>query len=354
MTVTRRRNGFQVYVGKGTRRWRRTLSSREEARALEAEWRADLLNGREPFMNEEAKQAAVTEKALGWWVGRTYDLYWQGTKSVKTAKVNIGDVVEVLGEDLPIADITQSKVNDLIALFKSKGLASATINRKLAALGKVLTLALDEGAIHKKPKMSRLKEDNSRTKFFTKEELDSLFGYLDADGAGDIGKFCRFLLETGLRVSEALCLEWEDILEMDDRTRRQAPSVIVRKSKNEEQRVVPLTHEAYHVLIYGGVPAAVEGRNTRPWGDITQSKLTFCWNKARKSAGMEGDSECVPHSLRHTCASRLARSGVDILTIKKWLGHKTLAMTLRYSHLSQGQLDTAKDALNNWKEDGAE
>jgi site-specific recombinase XerC len=51
------------------------------------------------------------------------------------------------------------------------------------------------------------------------------------------------------------------------------------------------------------------------------------------------------HDLRHAFASRLAMSGVDILTLKELLGHRTLATTLRYSHLSPGHQWDAVEKL---------
>jgi integrase len=50
--------------------------------------------------------------------------------------------------------------------------------------------------------------------------------------------------------------------------------------------------------------------------------------------------------LRHTCASRLAQAGVDIKRIQEFLGHKTLAMTLRYAHLTPKHLQVCADVIN--------
>jgi integrase len=51
------------------------------------------------------------------------------------------------------------------------------------------------------------------------------------------------------------------------------------------------------------------------------------------------------HDLRHTFASRLAMESVDLMTIRELMGHKTMAMTLRYSHLSPGHRQTAIERL---------
>jgi integrase len=51
------------------------------------------------------------------------------------------------------------------------------------------------------------------------------------------------------------------------------------------------------------------------------------------------------HDTRHTAASRLVMAGVDLFTVKEILGHKTLAMTVRYSHLSPGHQRQALERL---------
>jgi len=51
------------------------------------------------------------------------------------------------------------------------------------------------------------------------------------------------------------------------------------------------------------------------------------------------------HDLRHTFASRLVMAGVDIVTVKELMGHKTIAMTLRYAHLSPGHQRQAVERL---------
>jgi site-specific recombinase XerD len=59
-----------------------------------------------------------------------------------------------------------------------------------------------------------------------------------------------------------------------------------------------------------------------------------------------GDEEdVVPHILRHTCASRLVRGGIDLRRVQMWLGHQTLEMTMRYAHLASHDLDMCVPVL---------
>jgi site-specific recombinase XerD len=56
-------------------------------------------------------------------------------------------------------------------------------------------------------------------------------------------------------------------------------------------------------------------------------------------------SDFTFHDLRHTFASRLVMAGVDLPTVQNLLGHKTIAMTLRYTHLSSDHKQRAVNAL---------
>lgn len=65
-----------------------------------------------------------------------------------------------------------------------------------------------------------------------------------------------------------------------------------------------------------------------------------------RSANTTNDNLFHFHDLRHTFASHLVMAGVDITTVSKLLGHKSLIMTLRYSHLAPNHLQNALNMLN--------
>jgi integrase len=66
------------------------------------------------------------------------------------------------------------------------------------------------------------------------------------------------------------------------------------------------------------------------------------WETALRSAGI---ADFHWHDLRHTAASYLAMSGVSLVEIAKVLGHRTLAMVARYSHLSDGHIVATGEKL---------
>src|SRR5262249_7071879 len=69
-----------------------------------------------------------------------------------------------------------------------------------------------------------------------------------------------------------------------------------------------------------------------PWGGRISDTTLYCaFRRACRAAGI---TDFRWHDLRHTFASQLVMAGVDIRTVQELLGHKTLAMTMRYSHLA--------------------
>ncbi len=81
------------------------------------------------------------------------------------------------------------------------------------------------------------------------------------------------------------------------------------------------------------------------YGDSSEpvkSIKTGFWAALRRS----GIDHCRFHDLRHTFASRLVMSGVDIVTVKELMGHKDIKMTMRYSHPTPEHKKQAVERLN--------
>jgi integrase len=75
--------------------------------------------------------------------------------------------------------------------------------------------------------------------------------------------------------------------------------------------------------------------------------LRTAFEGAVQQAGLE---DFTFHDLRHTFASRLVMAGVDLPTVKELLGHKGIAMTLHYTHLSTDHQQRAVHALEQFGE----
>jgi integrase len=207
--------------------------------------------------------------------------------------------------------------------------SNATINRKMAALSKLLRKAHKMGDVISLPEFTRQKEAQGRIRFLEYDEEDRLFSAIRSHSE-DYYRLCIFLVDTGARLGEAIGLRWGDIHE---------GRVTFWFTKSGRSRSVPLTGRALEVV------SRSAGSAVGPFIGISQPKFRQAWHEARESAGLDTDKQIVPHCLRHTCASRLVRGGIDIRRVQMWLGHQTLQMTMRYAHLATHDLDVCVSVL---------
>ena len=115
-------------------------------------------------------------------------------------------------------------------------------------------------------------------------------------------------------------------------------SVTIYETKNNTNRTIPLTQRAQEIL-QRNKSFKFKNHEMRSW-----------WDRVKCYLNLQEDEEFVFHCLRHSCASRLVRKKVPIQVVKDWLGHKSLSVTLRYAHLSQENLEEARDALEQQTE----
>ena len=250
------------------------------------------------------------------------DVLWEPGSHKYNVLSFVGELDEIL-LGATFTGFTDGMVDGLIAALRKRGNSNATINRKMAALSKLLRKAQKMGDIAGLPEIKRQREKAGRIRFLDPEEEARLFAAIQQKS--DLyGRFCVFLIDTGARLGEGIGLRWQDM---------QAERVTFWLTKSGKSRSVPLTERAVAAI------RASDRRKRGPFAGITQAKFRAAWNEAKQEVGLGADPDVVPHILRHTCASRLVQGGIDIRRVQTWLGHQTLQMTMRYAHLASSDLD---------------
>ncbi len=203
--------------------------------------------------------------------------------------------------------------------------APATANRYRALISLVYRLGILNGKAKENPAkfVKHRMENNGRVRWLSGEEEVRLRTYLEETGPEHLPEL-DLALNTGIRLGEMYSLTWENV-----NTPRKV--LTIPRSKNGEIRHVPLNRAALSALALlrkrgngtGPVVTDLKGKplvSPRFWFEpaIPKAKIrNFTW-----------------HCLRHTFASRLVMAGVDLRTIQELMGHKSIQMTVRYSHLA--------------------
>jgi len=232
-----------------------------------------------------------------------------------------------------------------IEAFKAKKIAEGqskkSINNHLGALRKALNLAAEWEVIPKVPKVKgfRFKNDFiTEDQFLNFDETDRVLKAVTSEWR----TFIIVALKTGLRVGELLALKWEDIDLVIGQlvVRRTAWHHQEGPPKGGCNRTVPLSDEAITALkghrhLKGPYVFCKPDGKRFHHNDVADIVSTTC-----RKAGL--GKRITTHGLRHTFASHLVMRGVSLMAVKELLGHESIEMTLRYSHLSP---DVKRDAV---------
>ncbi|WP_329740558.1 tyrosine-type recombinase/integrase [Dyella sp. A6] len=268
-----------------------------------------------------------------------------------------------MGADTPLSSITRRDIEAFITyMLDREQSAPATVNRHLACLRRMFNIALTdewEDAPDHFPKIRQPKERGARQYFMSSTDEGAIFAQvlaLDTVRLGPEGGIPRkrdahryyvlftFLVETGLRLGEALGLQWVEVSRPeggDPMLKLFRPEAL----KTGKPRSVPLTQKALESL------QSCKGVKGGPFADLDARRAHDIWTRAKAAAGITR-RDCVIHSLRHTCASRLLESGVDLKIVKEWLGHSVITTTDGYTHLATHQLTAAAVGLEKLRTRG--
>jgi integrase len=254
---------------------------------------------------------------------------------------------------------------------EQRPLARSTLKVTLSLLHAILARAVEDGLLQRNPAAGLARDIRStatteatEVEVFTREELSRLLAAAEHDWP----EWCPFLLtlaRAGLRLGEAVGLEWRDV-DFDQRV------LIVRRSVNHRQRRVsaPKNGKGRRVdlsrqlaaslwahkslreaeAVLAGIPLPDRVFATAAGEPIRDDSFRRdVWARILRRATLRYRK---PHALRHSFASLLIEAGEPLPYIQQQLGHHSPAFTLAvYGHLLPRGDRRAVDRLDDLQPD---
>jgi integrase/recombinase XerC len=266
--------------------------------------------------------------------------------TIKSYREDLESVLEFFADDAgnhpSPAEMTPLDLRSYVSALTEAGYAKTSISRRLASLRSFFRFAQREGLIEENPAkpLRNPRRNRKLPHFLSHDEIKRL---LQAPPANELaGLRDRAILETiysaGLRVSEVVGINDGDIDFSVD---------IVRiRGKGRRERLAPIGSFAVKALrrwlakrqlardLPPGLTAPVF---TNKFGRrITTRSVARMLEKYLKLTGL--DLRTSPHTLRHSFATHLLDHGADIRSVQELLGHKSLATTQIYTHVTTASL----------------
>lgn len=307
----------------------------DQARKAARRLRSEVVLGGDPCASKEKKKAIPTYAELSDQHLAHAKTYMKSYDSLET--IMRLHIVPRWGRKR-LDEITSQEVGKWLAEKSTEGLMPATVEKIRVMFGRSFELGRRWGVAgtEKNPArgIQRPKFDNRRERFLSSKEAGRLLKAASSSFNPQLHAIVSLLLLTGARVSELLSAHWQHIdLE------RQA--WLIPTSKTGKSRYVPLSRDAIEIIErlpkFDGCSHLLPNVVTqKPFVSIKRA-----WQTARKEAQL---CDLRIHDLRHSAASFMINSGVDLFAVGKVLGHADYKSTMRYSHLANETLLSAVEA----------
>jgi len=245
---------------------------------------------------------------------------------------------------LTLSEITPDKIARQRVKLINDGYQYSSVNRYVSALSSAFGIAVREfGWLETNPcsKVRKLTEPRGRTRYLTDDERSRLLVACEKCGVHELTIIVTLALSTGARKSEIRWLRWGDV-DLQNKT------LLFRETKNKTLRSIPLVGRGLILLKEWGKIRRLDTDIVFP-GKNPKHPILFekSWRAVLKAADIE---DFRFHDLRHSAASYLVMSGVHIRSVAEILGHKTLGMVQRYTHLSpehlRSEITRTMEAIN--------
>lgn len=222
-------------------------------------------------------------------------------------------------QDARWSTLTRSDIDDYITMRAKEGIKPTTTNRELAAISALYRFFIREGLLKNNPAryQSRRKVGFHLPNTIPSEDLQAAY----KNSFGVVHVWIGLLSTTGIRISELLGLNWEDI---DFKT-----CALEIKGKGNKERLVYTTPEYLDLMRQAYERNPTEGRIFR----YSERDARYMLWEALKPYSRA--KQLSPHAIRHSFATSLAKQGVNVATIATILGHKSIETTQKYIDMAQ-------------------
>lgn len=309
----------------------------EQARKKAKQLRSEVTLGGDPAAKKEELKAIPTYTKLAEQHIAHAKAQLRPSSSAGTSQIIKLHIEPRFGK-LRLDEITQRDVAKFLADKRASGLAPGTVEKLRVVLHRSYELAASWGIPGSQPNpvrgIAKPKFNNARERYLTAEEAGRLHRAVAESSNSQLKNIVGLLLLTGARKRELLDAKWENV-------HAERKSWHIPDSKTGKARHVPLAQAALDIIEqlpkYPKCPWLVPNPETRkPFIDIKRA-----WETARNAAGLPG---LRIHDLRHSAASFMINSGIDLYAVGRVLGHADHQSTMRYSHLANDTLLAAVEA----------